>query len=53
MELSLLALSENLRPQIENNPQLEILGDPREIEFDTSGNLVSMLAQLGEMAHMS
>jgi hypothetical protein len=53
MELSLLALSENLRPQIENNPQLEILGDPREIEFDASGNLVSMLAQLGEMAHVS
>ena len=53
MELSLLALSENLRPQIENNPQLEILGDPREIEFDASGNLVTMLAQLGEMAHVS
>jgi hypothetical protein len=53
MELSLLALSENLRPQIKNNPQLKILGDPREIEFDASGNLVSMLTQLGEMAHVS
>lgn len=51
MELSLLVLSETLRPQIENNPQLTILGDAREIEFDASGNLVSLFAQLGEMAH--
>ena len=51
MELSLLALSENLRPQIEKNSQLRILRDAREIEFDASGNLVSMFAPLGEMAH--
>jgi hypothetical protein len=51
MELSLLALSENLRPQIENNSQLRILGDAREIEFDASGNLASMFAQPGEIAH--
>jgi len=51
MELSFLALSENLRPQIEKNSQLRILGDAREIEFDASGNLVSMFAQVGDMAH--
>src|SRR5678816_988010 len=42
MELNLLALSENLRPQLEKNPQLEILGDPREIEYDASGNLINL-----------
>jgi hypothetical protein len=51
MELRLLALSENVLPQIEKNSQIRILGDAREIEFDVSGNLVSMLGQPGEMAH--
>jgi len=40
MELSLMALSENLRPQIERNPLVEIVSEAREIEFDGSGNLV-------------
>jgi hypothetical protein len=39
MELSLLALSENLRPQIERNPMLEIVSEARELTFDASGNL--------------
>jgi hypothetical protein len=40
LELSLLAMSENLRPQIERNPMLEILCPPRQIEFDASDNLI-------------
>ena len=39
MELSLLAMSENLRPRIERNPALEIVSPARELEFDASGNL--------------
>lgn len=43
MELNMLALSENLRPQIENNPLLEILGPATELEFDSAGNLIEVL----------
>jgi hypothetical protein len=39
LELSQMALSENLRAGIERHPALEIASEPREIEFDTSGNL--------------
>ncbi|MGA2593973.1 MAG: hypothetical protein ABSH32_29070 [Bryobacteraceae bacterium] len=42
MELSLLAMSENLRPQIERNPMLEIVGPARDIEYDASGNLMEL-----------
>jgi hypothetical protein len=42
MELSLLAMSENLRPLIERNPMLEIVGPAREIEYDASGNLMEL-----------
>ena len=45
MELSRLALSENLLPEIENNPDLEILGPPQELPFDEQGNLVSLLSK--------
>ena len=34
LELSSLALSENLQPRIEENPMLEILGTPLPMEFD-------------------
>jgi DNA-directed RNA polymerase specialized sigma54-like protein len=44
LELSVLALSENLRPAIERNPMLEIVSDAREIEFDSAGNLVPLVA---------
>ena len=47
MELSRLALSENLRPEIEKNPDLEILGPPQELPFDEQGNLVSPLSKKG------
>jgi hypothetical protein len=48
LELSLLAMSENLRPEIENNHDLEVLGVPRPMEFDAKGNLVDMLVPAGE-----
>jgi hypothetical protein len=41
MELSPLAMSENLRPAIERNPLLEIVSEARDIEFDRSGNLLA------------
>jgi hypothetical protein len=44
MELSSLAMSENLRPQIERQPALEIVSAAQEIEFDSSGNLVQLAA---------
>lgn len=44
MELSRLALSENLRPQIEANAELEIVGGPVDFPFDRDGNLVSLVA---------
>ncbi|HTF61574.1 MAG TPA: hypothetical protein VK638_02560, partial [Edaphobacter sp.] len=39
MELGLLGLTDNLRPVIEANPSLEILGEAKDWEFDTEGNL--------------
>ncbi len=45
LELGLLALSENLRPQIEGNPALEILGPPFPLEFDREGNAESLVTQ--------
>jgi hypothetical protein len=45
LELSFLALSENLRAQIEGNPMLEILGPPLLLEFDASGDLTGLKLQ--------
>jgi hypothetical protein len=42
LEIRTLALSENLLDQIRRNPLLEILGEPQEMEFDPSGNLVGV-----------
>jgi hypothetical protein len=42
LELGVLALSENLKPEIEKNPLLEIVSPPRELEFDGNGNLLDM-----------
>ena len=36
--------SENLIGELEKNPHIEFLGEPGEIEFDKTGNLVPMLA---------
>ena len=49
MELGLLALSANLREQIEANPLLEIEGEI-DFEFDGSGNLISPFVPLEETA---
>jgi len=49
MELGRLALSENLRAQIENNPALEI-ESTIDVEFDGSGNLISPFAPVEEAA---
>ncbi len=48
LELGLLAMSENLRPQIEKNRDLEVLGAPRPMEFEANGNLIDMLVPAGE-----
>ncbi|HVP44932.1 MAG TPA: hypothetical protein VMT32_00065 [Bryobacteraceae bacterium] len=48
LELGLLAMSENLRPQIERDPNLEILGPPQPVEFDAAGNLADLLVPAGE-----
>ena len=40
MELSLAGLTENLLPEIEKNPMLEVLGVAREFPLDDGGNLV-------------
>jgi len=41
-----VALSENLLPLIKANPILEIAGDAFPMEFDSKGDLISILAQL-------
>jgi hypothetical protein len=43
MELARLRLSENLRPEVEANPMLEIEGQPEEFDFDASGNLHNLM----------
>jgi hypothetical protein len=40
LELSVLALSENLRPEIEANPMLEVLAGPRPLSFSEDGNML-------------
>ncbi len=52
MEVGIMGLSENLLPEIRKNPQIEILGPARELEFDAKGNLVEMVAaELAAHAH--
>ena len=51
LELANLALSENLREQIEANPLLEIVGGPQPFEFDHEDNLVSPFAPALAAAH--
>ena len=48
LEISPIVLSENLRPEIEKNSILEIVGDAQELPFDSHGNLESMM-MMGEM----
>jgi hypothetical protein len=44
-ELAVLGLSENLKPEIDKNPMLEILGPARQMEFDSAGNCLDVLAE--------
>jgi hypothetical protein len=39
LEISTLALSENLKARINQNPILEMLGPPQDLPFDSEGNL--------------
>jgi hypothetical protein len=50
MELGWLAFSESLWPELKQNPALEKVGEPRALEFDQEGNLVSWLLQPAEPA---
>ena len=51
MKLTVLGLSENLKPEIEKDPMLEILGPARPMEFDSQGNLVEMFIEELQPAH--
>src|SRR5579859_1617580 len=48
LELGLLALSENLLPQIKSNPLLEIVGPAEEFAFDREGNLAGLPVEVGK-----
>jgi len=50
LELGMMALSENLRPQIERNPMLEIVSAAQEFPFDNHGNLAGVLEEAGRPA---
>jgi hypothetical protein len=52
MKLAVLGLSENLKPEIEKDPLLEILGPARQMEFDREGNLVELLVEEMQPAHV-
>ena len=41
LELEHALVSENVLPQIADNPGIHVLGKPRELPFDAAGNLVS------------
>jgi hypothetical protein len=39
MELGLLALSENLLPEVRHNPKLQVVSQALDLQFDSQGNL--------------
>ncbi|MGJ5818199.1 hypothetical protein [Paludibaculum fermentans] len=43
-DLTLMAFSENLRAELEANPMVEILDQPKALEYDAKGDLVNWLA---------
>jgi hypothetical protein len=47
LDLREIMLSQNLRREIENNAELEILGDVQPFEFNENGDLVAMLPGSG------
>src|SRR5437868_15379224 len=48
LELGSIALTENLLPQIKNNPLLEIVGPAQEFAFDSAGNLAGLPEAIGK-----
>jgi len=44
MELGEILVSENLLPELRQNPDIEVLSEPRELEYDADGNLVEAFA---------
>jgi hypothetical protein len=51
LELTPIALSENLRAEIEQNPLLEIVEGPMNLEFDAAGDLEPVLSAQPVGAH--
>jgi hypothetical protein len=47
LDLTLAAVTENLRGELERNPVVEILGPARALEFDARGDLVDWLGPSG------
>jgi hypothetical protein len=43
-DLSLMAFTQNLRPELEANPNIEVLGPAKDLEFDAKGDLADWLA---------
>ncbi len=41
MDIAECMVSENLLPELEQNPEIEVIGEPQEIAFDAEGNLVA------------
>jgi hypothetical protein len=50
MELGTIAFTENLWPELSENPALEKMGEPRALEFDQKGDLANWLLQPAEPA---
>jgi hypothetical protein len=46
LEIGLLAMSENLKPEIDSMPHLEILGEPFEFEFDSKGDFTDGMLEM-------
>ena len=44
MDIGELAISENLAPHVSDNPEVEIVSEPRQMEFDDTGNLINIFA---------
>jgi hypothetical protein len=43
MDLSELLISANLLDEVRRNPEIAVLGEPVEIEYDSNGDLVGVL----------
>jgi hypothetical protein len=50
MDLSEMLISANLLDEVRRNPEIEVLGEPVDIEYDSDGNLVGVL-EAAAVAH--